>query len=509
MTSPKRLFPASAALAALFLLTFMANLPGAQARDAAQSPLSPEQSAAAKMVQARLAELHDPPEPVQHTWQAFDPLAPGVSSAGILTGHAARRLGIRCLGRIASIVGTSHNDRIWGTDGQDVIVARGGDDLITSGNANDRICGNGGEDQAYGLADNDRLQGDSQADQLLGGAGSDRMWGNRGDDEMNGEAGQDYLYGDDGRDTMTGDTGGVEEGVLAPEPLQGEGGGGLTTSSDFLYGGPDEDTLDGGSGIDNLYGQGSGDTLLGGTESDRMIGGPGRDTFDGGDGNDTMTGAAGDDNFSGGIGFDTIYGDGGSDVGEGSDDQDTINGGADPDFLFGEGGRDTIHGDGGDDTLCGGPEPDSLFGGDQDDYLDGLTDPEDCLLFSSRAPDVEVFDNLNDGGPGIDMCINPSDIWPQTVRCEIGPDRILTVTPAGDGDGVVTDDIGLIDCPDVACVAQYPDDEIVTLDAFPTPPDSFTGWSVTPLSDGQTCPGVSCVIVMDANLEVFAFFDAP
>ena len=508
MTSPKRLFNASAAIAALFLLTFMAGLPGAQAGDDAPSLAAPEQSAAAKMVQARLAEMDAPLKTVEHTWQAFDPLAPGINSAGILTGHAARRLGIRCLGRIASIVGTSHNDRIYGTDGQDVIVGRGGADLITSGNSNDRICGNGGEDQAYGLADNDRLQGDAKADQMLGGAGNDKLHGLRGDDEMNGEAGQDYLYGDAGRDTMTGDTGGGEEGVLAPEP-QGEGGGGLTTSSDYLYGGPDIDTLDGGAGVDNLYGQGSGDTLAGGADSDRMIGGPGRDTFDGGDGNDTMTGADGDDNFSGGAGFDTVWGDGGIDVAEGSSEQDSIHGGADPDFLFGEDGRDTLFGDGGDDTLCGGLDPDTLDGGDQDDYLDGLGEPDDCLLFASRAPDVEVFDNLNDGGPGIDMCINPSDIWPQTVRCEIGPDRILTVTPAGDGDGVVLDDLGLIDCPDVACVAQYPDDEIVTLDAFPTPPDSFTGWSVTPLSDGQTCPGASCVIIMDANLEVFAFFDAP
>ncbi len=46
----------------------------------------------------------------------------------------------RCLGRDATIVGTSGDDRLHGTPHADVIVGMGGDDRIDGAGGNDRIC---------------------------------------------------------------------------------------------------------------------------------------------------------------------------------------------------------------------------------------------------------------------------------------------------------------------------------------------------------------------------------
>ncbi|MBU3954813.1 MAG: hypothetical protein KJ658_21995, partial [Proteobacteria bacterium] len=86
---------------------------------------------------------------------------------------------------------------------------------------------------------NQTLYGTSAPGILSGGTGNDTLWG---------YAGNDTLYGDDsGDDSITGD--------------------------DVLYGGDDDDRLDGGPGNDALYGEGG---------EDKLIGGPGNDTLDGG-----------------------------------------------------------------------------------------------------------------------------------------------------------------------------------------------------------------------------------
>lgn len=84
-----------------------------------------------------------------------------------------------------------------------------------------------------------------------------------------------------------------------------------------LYGGAScvatgDDTINGGAGDDNIYGECGNDTLLGGPGADVMSGGVGVDTMLGGDGDDIMDGDGGNDAESGGDGNDTMDGGGGT-----------------------------------------------------------------------------------------------------------------------------------------------------------------------------------------------------
>jgi Ca2+-binding RTX toxin-like protein len=99
---------------------------------------------------------------------------------------------IGCEGVPATIVGTSGDDNLVGTEGPDVIAALAGDDEIDGTGGNDLICGQEGNDF------------------MNGGTGNDNMFGNDGIDVMNGEAGDDTLDSVDGvvnNDELDGGTG--------------------------------------------------------------------------------------------------------------------------------------------------------------------------------------------------------------------------------------------------------------------------------------------------------------
>ena len=104
-----------------------------------------------------------------------------------------------------------------------------------------------------------------------------------GNDTVNGSSYGDLIYGGNGSDTLNGNGG---DDVLY-------GGNGR----DFLYGGAGSDKLYGDAGNDELYGGGGNDELYGGAGNDRLFGGGGRDILDGGAGNDIYTGGAGADTF--------------------------------------------------------------------------------------------------------------------------------------------------------------------------------------------------------------------
>jgi len=115
------------------------------------------------------------------------------------------------------------------------------------------------------------------------------------------------IYGDQGQDSLTGSD----------------------QTEDDLWGGPDNDTLDGRgdsgrrwSGAD-LQGEEGNDVLRGGAGYDYVDGGAGNDQLDGGDGTDDMWGDTGLDTLHGGPGDDYLDPDEGdgelSDGGDGSD----------------------------------------------------------------------------------------------------------------------------------------------------------------------------------------------
>lgn len=113
-----------------------------------------------------------------------------VGSVALLVASAADAQPL-CFGQSATIVGTSGDDELEGTSGNDVIVGLDGDDEIEGKGGNDLICGGDGED---------KLEGDDGNDVLIGGAGNDELEGDDGDDILDGGDGTDELDGDDGFD---------------------------------------------------------------------------------------------------------------------------------------------------------------------------------------------------------------------------------------------------------------------------------------------------------------------
>jgi len=137
-------------------------------------------------------------------------------------GTAEARAVPTCDGRPATIVGTSGDDHLHGTPGDDVIVGLGGNDRIRGGAGDDVLCGGGGDD---------------------------RLVGDRGDDTMLGQAGADVL--DDERPGVSVMKGGPGNDFLTAEA--GDGGrfdGGLGNDSYFIV--SDHAHLNGGPGDDEL-----------------------------------------------------------------------------------------------------------------------------------------------------------------------------------------------------------------------------------------------------------------
>ena len=94
-------------------------------------------------------------------------------------------------------------------------------------------------------------------------------------------SGVENVIGSDSADTITGDAmDNALWGRLGADEIDGAGG------NDSLHGEAGQDTLTGGSGNDELDG---------GAASDELHGGSGNDTLSGGDGSDTMAGGTGDD----------------------------------------------------------------------------------------------------------------------------------------------------------------------------------------------------------------------
>lgn len=261
---------------------------------------------------------------------------------------------------MANITGTSANNSLTDTSGDDTIDAQGGNDTITVTSGRDTVDGgtgldlltvsyaaltvaimNNGESQfneASGLgatsvtfSNIERFNvstgsGDdtirtfvrnsfndsivtSGNDLINGGAGNDRLAGGGGNDFIRGGAGNDIL---DGEGSLTGLFGGVQQTLTftGDDRLLGDAG------NDLLYGGAGDDTLEGGADNDFLDGdayafQATDGSLFGSgvvitpTNVDAANGSH-NDTLLGGAGTDTLVSRFGTDSADGGAGNDTL-----------------------------------------------------------------------------------------------------------------------------------------------------------------------------------------------------------
>ncbi len=204
-----------------------------------------------------------------------------------------------CFGEPATIVGSSGDRRVDGTDGPDVIYSQWDDQAI------------------HGLGGDDLLCGHSS---IFGGQGDDRI-------SVHSEpAFLDYsaLHGGPGDDVLRRDE------KLSDDPhfeLDSFGGRG----HDRLYGGPNLDRLEGGPGRDLVFGRGLPDHLAGGPGADLLDGGAFRDQLHGHAGDDLLRGAGRDDDLRGGPGSDVARGGPGNDRIWGGDGADVAHGGPDVD----------------------------------------------------------------------------------------------------------------------------------------------------------------------------------
>ncbi len=185
-----------------------------------------------------------------------------------------------------------------GPGGRVIVLGEGGDDQITvAGRWDHPVYFDGGDG-------NDYLAAGTGNDELYGGDGNDRIHGGQeGDDLIFGGAGKDTIQTGDGMNVVYGDGDGVT--VIVPP---GEGG------DDSIIGGDGNDELHGGEGNDNINGRYGNDLIFGDEGNDSLSGYHGNDVLVGGEGNDKLYGGNDDDILLGGLGVDLLRGDAGDDL---------------------------------------------------------------------------------------------------------------------------------------------------------------------------------------------------
>lgn len=262
--------------------------------------------------------------------------------------------------------GSSADDRMIGTPGDDAYALNAGADTAIGGE---------GADSLDGAAGNDLLNGDGGADTLLGGAGANTLNGGLGDDllTLTGDTLMDVVSGGAGLDTL------IATGFgAAPITMQGSFPAGV----DIVAGGA---TLMSLIGVDAV-------TIQVGAGADMLSGGNLADSLDGGGGNDTLRGGLGDDTIGSfnNQGADSLDGGGGVDLARilrnsatadlliRADQAAAVQTLADGTMLTGFERLDARGGSGADtliggllaDTLVGGSGHDSLAGGNGDDLIE-------------------------------------------------------------------------------------------------------------------------------------------
>jgi 6-phosphogluconolactonase (cycloisomerase 2 family) len=126
------------------------------------------------------------------------------------------------------------------------------------------------------------------------------------------------------------------------------------------------------------------------------------------------------------------------------------------------------------------PAPSSPFGANGSDAIQ--FDAAGALLFGGDPNTAGTFVNVLAFGPGA-----------------VPPTHGLSVSPGGNGTGVVASDVGGISCPP-DCSATYAAGTVVTLTATPAANSVFVGWTGACTGSGP------CVVTIDGAVSVAADF---
>jgi Ca2+-binding RTX toxin-like protein len=257
------------------------------------------------------------------------------------------------------------------------------------------------------------------ADTILGYGGNDSIFGLGGNDVIEGGAGADYIDGGTGSDWARY----LNSSAAVTVNLSFGTGTGGDAEGDTLV------------NIENVYGSGFDDTLIGSAASNQLRGNDGNDTLKGFGGADILFGVRGNDTLKGGGGADQLYGGDGDDVLDGGADIDVLEGGLGNDAYYVDNADDEVieHIGEGTDTvltsvnyalpanvenlattdpdgtadliLWGNSSPNTIRGNNGDNVLKGFGGADQ--LVGRGGNDTYYVDNWNDrilesGGQGLD-----------------------------------------------------------------------------------------------------------
>ncbi len=280
------------------------------------------------------------------------------------------------------------------------------------------------DQRLFGYEGDDELRGNDGVDSLIGGTGNDLLKGGSGSDM--------YVYATgDGLDRITDDSG-TGDAIYFSSELDSEDlvvtriagtndlfihfgatSAGIILTNQWLAGTIEQFYFVGQDGLT------SGDiatrylATLTTTGADTITGSWANETVTGLEGNDTLDGGAGNDRVEGGAGNDTLYG------------------GVDQDVVLGGDGDDVLNGSSGNDVLIGGAGNDTLTGWLEDDtYVFNLGDGQDTVsdfwAYGSSGNDTILF---GEGITAADLVV---------TELNSGTDMLLSI--AGTTDSVLLND---------------------------------------------------------------------
>lgn len=160
-----------------------------------------------------------------------------------------------------------------------------------------------------------------------------------------------------------------------------------TYQDDNIYGTSLNERIDALTGSNTVHGGGGHDDIFGDGQIDVLYGEDGNDYIDGRGGDDLIYGGDGNDELEGYRQYDDIYGGNGNDF---------IKGGAETDELYGEDGNDTIWGGMHEDKIYSGEGKDIIRGDDPYAPADGVNASSDVFYFDEGWSGLGVVDTIMD-----------------------------------------------------------------------------------------------------------------
>ncbi|WP_421737019.1 calcium-binding protein [Caulobacter sp.] len=209
-----------------------------------------------------------------------------------------------------------------GSSGADWLVGTSGDNVLSGGAGADHIEGKGGADVLDGGDGADAINtlgifgAAAIGSVMIGGDGNDSIQSGNSNDTLLGGDGDDFLEADNYTTTR------IIDGGAGVDALGFLDNGSVIYSTGVVFdlNNTGAQTVASGvvvtvSNVENVYGSGAGDTLIGDANAnllrgnggaDILYGGAGDDRIEGGDGDDYIQGGQGQDSMTGGAGADTF-----------------------------------------------------------------------------------------------------------------------------------------------------------------------------------------------------------